>query len=42
MIAVTADHLRPDHPGGWVFEPKFDGFRCTAFHAGFPDAMRCG
>jgi ATP-dependent DNA ligase len=31
MIAVTADHLPLDHPGGWAFEPKFDGFRCVAY-----------
>jgi ATP-dependent DNA ligase len=34
MIAVTADQLPLDRPGGWAFEPKFDGFRCLAFRSG--------
>jgi ATP-dependent DNA ligase len=33
-IAVTADHLPLDRPGGWAFEPKFDGFRCLAYRKG--------
>src|SRR5918994_3638150 len=33
MIAVTADQLPRDRPGGWAFEPKFDGFRCLAFRS---------
>src|SRR5687768_14776598 len=33
MIAVTADQLPLDRPGGWAFEPKFDGFRCVAFRS---------
>ena len=31
MVAVRADALPGDRPGGWAFEPKFDGFRCVAF-----------
>jgi ATP dependent DNA ligase domain len=31
MIAVTANQLPHDRPGGWAFEPKFDGFHCVAF-----------
>ena len=26
MIAVAAGQLPLDRPGGWAFEPKFDGF----------------
>ena len=33
MIAVTAAQLPLDRPGGWAFEPKFDGFRCLAFRS---------
>ena len=33
MIAVTADQLPLNRPGGWAFEPKFDGFRCVAFRS---------
>ena len=33
MIAVTADQLPLDRPGGWAFEPKLDGFRCVAFRS---------
>jgi ATP-dependent DNA ligase len=33
MIAVAADRLPLDRPGGWAFEPKFDGFRCVAFRS---------
>ena len=33
MIAVTAGQLPLDRPGGWAFEPKFDGFRCIAFRS---------
>jgi len=34
MIAVTATGLPTSRPGGWSFEPKFDGFRCLAFASG--------
>ena len=30
--AEAADVLPPDRPSGWAWEPKFDGFRCIAFH----------
>jgi ATP-dependent DNA ligase len=33
MIAVAADRLPLDRPGGWAFEPKFGGFRCLAFRS---------
>src|SRR6478672_7759057 len=33
MRAEPAAALPTSHPGGWSLEPKFDGFRCAAFHA---------
>ena len=31
--AEPALALPPDRPGGWAWEPKFDGFRCIAFRS---------
>jgi hypothetical protein len=34
LRAEPAEALPVDRPGGWAWEPQFDGFRCIAFRDG--------